>query len=229
MRAAAVLLALVAAAIWAAPAAAAPPTPAEVELARTYAPVLELKDQPRPCEAGEPYEPTDIDLLMGNDEIALRGPWDTTNIVSVAPRAAELGRGLFGYHLDFPGDPLRPGCTYEQWSIRLRAQAPPTAYARAVTQPGPPGRLALQYWFFYVFNDWNNTHEGDWEMIQLNFDADTPEAALARGRPRSATASTPAPSAPTGATRSSRSSAAPTRSSTRPPAPTPTSSTRRST
>ena len=93
MRAAAVLLALVAAAIWAAPAAAAPPTPAEVELATTYAPVLELKDQPRPCEAGEPYEPTDIDLLMGNDEIALRGPWDTTNIVSVAPRAAELGRG----------------------------------------------------------------------------------------------------------------------------------------
>jgi hypothetical protein len=181
MRAAAVLLALVAAALWAAPAAAGPPTPAEVELARAYAPVLELKDQPRPCEAGEPYEPTDIDLLMGNDEIALRGPWDTTNIVSVAPQGAELGRGLFGYHLDFPGDPLRPGCTYEQWSVRLRAQAPPTTYARAVTQPGHPGRLALQYWFFYVFNDWNNTHEGDWEMIQLNFDAGTPAEALARG------------------------------------------------
>ncbi len=158
-----------------------PADPRRGRAGTTYAPVLELKDQPRPCEAGEPYEPTDIDLLMGNDEIALRGPWDTTNIVSVAPRAAELGRGLFGYHLDFPGDPLRPGCTYEQWSIRLRAQAPPTAYARAVTQPGHPGRLALQYWFFYVFNDWNNTHEGDWEMIQLNFDADTPEAALASG------------------------------------------------
>jgi hypothetical protein len=43
-----------------------------------------------------------------------------------------------------------------------------------------PGRLALQYWFFYVFNDWNNTHEGDWEMIQLNFDADTAAQALAR-------------------------------------------------
>ena len=37
--------------------------------------------------------------------------------------------------------------------------------------PRDPGKLALQYWFFYVFNDWNNTHEGDWEMIQLNFDA----------------------------------------------------------
>ena len=34
-----------------------------------------------------------------------------------------------------------------------------------------PGKLALQYWFFYAFNDFNNTHEGDWEMIQLVFDA----------------------------------------------------------
>ena len=41
------------------------------------------------------------------------------------------------------------------------------------TDPGYPGQLALQYWIFYVFNDWNNLHEGDWEMIQLNFDAAT--------------------------------------------------------
>src|SRR3989344_4489435 len=25
----------------------------------------------------------------------------------------------------------------------------------------------LQYWFFYVYNDWSNNHEGDWEMVQL--------------------------------------------------------------
>ena len=180
MRTAAVLIVL-AAALWTAPAAAGQPSAAEVELARTYAPVVELKDQPRPCESGEPYEPTDIDLLMGNDEVALRGPWDATNVVAVAPEADRLRRGLPGYHLDFPGDAIQPGCSYEEWSIRLRAQAPPTAYARAVAEGGAPGKLALQYWFFYVFNDWNNTHEGDWEMIQIVFDADTPEEALARG------------------------------------------------
>ena len=27
--------------------------------------------------------------------------------------------------------------------------------------PGPPGKLALQYWFFYPANDFNNKHEGD--------------------------------------------------------------------
>ncbi len=30
----------------------------------------------------------------------------------------------------------------------------------------------------YYFNDWNNTHEGDWEMIQLTFVATTAEGAL---------------------------------------------------
>ena len=28
------------------------------------------------------------------------------------------------------------------------------------------------------FNNWNNLHEGDWEMIQLDFDAPTAQQAL---------------------------------------------------
>ena len=174
------LLALAAGILWAAaPAAAAPASADEIALARAYAPIVKLKSQPQACSSGESYQPIDVNLLMGNDEVALRGPWDTTNIVAVAPTAERLSRGLYGYHLDFPGDALRPGCTYEEWSKRLAAEAPPTTYARVVTQAGYPGRLALQYWFFYVFNDWNNNHEGDWEMIQLNFDAGTPAQALA--------------------------------------------------
>ena len=31
-----------------------------------------------------------------------------------------------------------------------------------------------------MFNDWNNTHEGDWEMIQLDFDAATAAEALTK-------------------------------------------------
>ncbi len=27
--------------------------------------------------------------------------------------------------------------------------------------------VALQYWFFYVYNDWRATHEGDWENITV--------------------------------------------------------------
>lgn len=147
-------------------------------LARKFAPVLRLKEQPGSCDIGVPYEPLDIAALMGNPEVALRGPWDTTNIVKVAPTAKDLASGLWGYHLDFPGNALNPGCTYEQFQQRLLATSQPTMYARVVTQAGVPDRLALQYWFFYVFNDWVNTHEGDWEMIQLNFDAASPAQAL---------------------------------------------------
>ena len=38
--------------------------------------------------------------------------------------------------------------------------------------------LALQYWFFYAFNEFNNLHEGDWEMIQLVFEASDAAEAL---------------------------------------------------
>ena len=54
----------------------------------------------------------------------------------------------------------------------------PTVYAHVATDRAHPGKVALQYWLFYAFNDFNNLHEGDWEMIQLNFDAASAAQAL---------------------------------------------------
>ncbi len=156
----------------------------EEQLAQKYAPVVRLVEQTEECGHGEPYQPTDVNAVLGNDEVVLRGPWDTTNVVQIAPTAADLAGGKFGYALDFPGDPLNPGCSYEQWSRRITEGTSPTTYARVVTEPGRPNKLALQYWFFYVFNDFNNKHEGDWEMVQLLFDAPDAAAALER-RPTS--------------------------------------------
>ena len=164
-------------------ASAASASAAEIALAQKYSPVMRLKERPGSCGIGEPYRPTDVNVLLGNPDVVLRGHWDAaTNVVKVAPTGEDLRQGLFEYHLDFPGDSLEPGCTYEQWEQILTALAPPTIYAHVVREAGVPGRLALQYWFFYTYNDWNNTHEGDWEMIQLNFDADSPAQALA-GQP----------------------------------------------
>lgn len=181
LRLAIVCLAAVALVLVAGPgrARAAASSDATARLIERYAPELRVKQVPGSCGIGEPYVPVDVDLLMGNPEVALRGPWDTTNIVTVAPTAAQLSHGLWGYHLDFPGNALQPGCTYEEWQQRLMTGTEPTIYGRVVRQAGVPGKLAVQYWFFYVYNDWVNTHEGDWEMIQLNFDAPTPDAALA--------------------------------------------------
>jgi hypothetical protein len=149
---------------------------AETQLAERHAPEVRLVAQPEPCGPGEPYEPIDVDALMDSEEVALRGPWDRVNLIGVGPSAEEIGVGLPGYHLDFPGDALRPGCSFEEYQERMTAGLEPTMYARVVPEAG---RLALQYWFFYVYNDWNNTHEGDWEMIQLVFDAATATEALA--------------------------------------------------
>jgi hypothetical protein len=117
---------------------------------------------------------------MANPEVALRGPWQRGgNLIESAPSANRLGEGLVGYNLDYPGDPLSPGCDYEQFSQRTQNGRPATVYAHIARERAHPRQLALEYWFFYAYNDFNNKHEGDWEMIQLDFDADSATAALA--------------------------------------------------
>ena len=154
----------------------------ERALAEKYAPIVRIVEQLDVCGYGEPFIPTDIDLLLDEQTVALRGPWNVTDLVEIAPSADDLV-DRFEYHLDFPGDALDPGCDYNRWAQRLTEGSEPVVYAHVV---GEKGKLALQYWFFYPFNDFNNTHEGDWEMIQLVFDAPDAASALAarsgRGR-----------------------------------------------
>jgi hypothetical protein len=172
-----VVPAVAACAVLIAPAVARADVADEKALADKYAPVVRLVEQRGDCEPGEPYEPIDVELLFGDRSVALRGPWNRTDLVKIGPAANDLV-DRFEYHLDFPGDALDPGCLYEEWSKRLTKGHTPTIYAHVAQEAGKPGKLALQYWFFYVFNDFNNTHEGDWEMIQLVFDAADAREAL---------------------------------------------------
>ncbi len=153
---------------------------AEDDLAQRYAPVVRLVEQKEECGPGEPYEPTDIDAFMGEDTVSLRGPWTSNDLIKIAPTAADLGKGLFEYNVDFPGDALNPGCDYERWARRISEGKRPAVYSHVVTEPAHSGRLALQYWLFYTFNDWNNNHEGDWEMVQLVFAAANANGALSK-------------------------------------------------
>ena len=64
------------------------------------------------------------------------------------------------------------GRDYREAYVRLRKERPElrnVMYGRAVEQNG---RLWLQYWFWYFYNDYQlafdaGLHEGDWEMVQL--------------------------------------------------------------
>ena len=173
----AVLAALALAVLVAAPAAAADLAD-ETTLAERHAPVVRIVEQLEECGPGEPYEPMDVELLFDEPTVALRGPWNAADLIEVGPDAEALA-GLYEYHLDFPGNALSPGCDYERWTRRLTEGHRPVVYAHVATEPRFPGRLALQYWIFYSFNDWNNLHEGDWENIQLLFDAGDAREALA--------------------------------------------------
>ena len=172
------LVALTALLAFGAPARAVAALADEQALAERFAPVVQVVEQAEECGPGEPYEPMDVELLFDEPTVALRGPWKPTDLVEIGPTAADLA-GLYEYHLDFPGDALDPGCDYERWARRLTEGEAPAVYAHVATDPGYPGKLALQYWFFYAFNDFNNLHEGDWEMIQLVFDAEDEREALA--------------------------------------------------
>ncbi|HXV03377.1 MAG TPA: hypothetical protein VFP24_07380, partial [Gaiellaceae bacterium] len=149
----------------------------EQALAARFAPVVRLVEQTEECGPGEPFRPMDVNLLFDEPTVALRGPWNAGDLVKIGPSAGDLV-DRYEYHLDFPGNPLNPGCDYERWSRRLTAGSEPAVYAHVAGDRGHPGKLALQYWLFYPFNDFNNLHEGDWEMIQLVFDAGDAAEAL---------------------------------------------------
>ena len=163
-------------AVWPGPAAAQSP---EQELADRYAPVVALKELEGDCGSrlvkGEPWRPTTVETVLGNPEVALRGPGAGSPVVATGPTAADLRGKGDGFFLDFPGDPLRPGCTYEEDGRRFADGEPSVAYAHVAIEDG---KLALEYWFYYYFNDFNNKHESDWEGIQLVFEAATADEAL---------------------------------------------------
>ena len=124
------------------------------------------------------------DIVLGNPEVMLKGPGRGNPVVERAPTAADLYDRGVGYFLNFPGNPNVPRCTYDKDGKRFARRRPSIAYARIAARsadpavPGDQGQLALQYWFFYYFNDYNDKHEADWEGIQLVFGVDTVEDAL---------------------------------------------------
>jgi hypothetical protein len=149
------------------------------QLADRYAPIVMLKAQDEECDTyGEPYAPMSVEAVLGNPQIALRQVGNGDPTVMRGPTAQDLyGLGA-GFYLDFPGDSLQPGCLFERDFRRYTTDSEATVYAHIARQADEPDKLALQYWIYWYYNDWNNKHESDWEFIQLLFPASTVEEAL---------------------------------------------------
>ncbi len=172
------LAVLVALLLGAVPAAAQDPDPG-LALAERFAPVVFLKQQDEPCSnEGEPFLPAPVDVTFGAHRVVLPHALGATPVAGAIDNPVLFGSGSETF-VDLPGHPREPGCIYESVFKERMGDQRPVIYAHIATEEGKPG-LALQYWFFYWFNDFNNVHEGDWEMVQLLFDADSPEQALAQ-------------------------------------------------
>lgn len=162
------------------PAASAQSDPAQ-ELVDKYAPIIMIKAQEDgECDSsGEQYAPTSVDIVLDNNQIVLRQLGTDNPVMQAAPGASDLFPLGEGFYLDFPGDALDPGCLYEKDFRKYAGDRRAVVYGHVARQADRPDQLAINYWFYWYFNDWNNLHESDWEGIQVLFDVGTLEEALA--------------------------------------------------
>jgi hypothetical protein len=153
-------------------------------LAQTYTPITMLREQQDPpCEtSAEQYQPTSVDTVLGNPSVTLtHDDLKTGRLENVkkAPTASDIAGLPDGYYLNLNGEALGETCVYAKDFEKLEDEgdAPAIVYAHIAREPNHSG-FVLQYWFFWYFNQFNDLHEGDWEGMQLSFEAETTSAAL---------------------------------------------------
>jgi hypothetical protein len=155
------------------------------ELIEAYTPRLMLRDRDEICDIdGEQYEATTVGTVLGNPAVTLTEADEDGDetILKRAPTAADIAGLGEGIHINIPGDPLGDTCDYARDFAKLKREgrAPAVTYAHIAREAGRPG-LAVQYWFFWYFNEFNDLHEGDWEGMQVVFESSDPRTALEEG------------------------------------------------
>jgi hypothetical protein len=133
---------------------------ASLALARRFSPVLRLS-------GGEPYRPLRLEDYLGVSSLhvgtpphgALLQPHPTLFSLPTTPGRA---------YLDVVGAaPNADATVYPQIEARLQARRPrPTIYWHIARRPAT-GRIAVEYWLLYLYNDFYDRHEADWENVTV--------------------------------------------------------------
>jgi hypothetical protein len=143
------------------------PTATTLALARTYAPVLRLS-------AGEPYRPLRLEDYLSVSTLhsgtSPHGP-----LLQAHPTLFSLPTTAGSSYLDVTGaDPNSHASRYPAIERQLGASHPrATVYFRVVNQPAK-GRTAIEYWFMYLYNDFYDKHEADWEGVTVFLQGTSP-------------------------------------------------------
>jgi len=132
-------------------------------------------------------------LLQRARDLLLRKVVGTTSRRQEEPHTSRLFHGLKAAHEYTPRaelfyrdpqtrEPIHradPGAHWTAYSrIRGQETLTPVMYARLL-DPDREGIRIIQYWFCFYYNDWANTHEGDWETAAVFLRDGTPVAVAA--------------------------------------------------
>jgi hypothetical protein len=149
---------------------------AAVQLSRKFCPVFYFNGDPETIES---YEPDPVQIMI---DVAVVRDSGNPAFSEKASISKMPGWTQSTYYIDVAGlNPKNNSSTeYKAAYDSQKARYMPTVYTR-VREADASGYTIVQYWLFYYMNDWRNTHEGDWEMAQLNFPGHTAREILAKG------------------------------------------------
>ena len=131
------------------------------------------------AESKENFEPDPVQLMV---DLALLRDLEDPGFLE-KPTVRDLRRwSKSDYYLDVADlDPKTHSVgDYKVAYEPVKARYQPTVYTRV--KEGSDDTV-VQYWLFYYFNDWRNLHEGDWELVQLNFPGQTAKELLESKEP----------------------------------------------
>lgn len=157
-------------------------------LVRRFTPTLVLPKADHVRVDGQKYQllPTDARLIADTLRVDLirAAPYtfqdsldiqlqrlDSDSLVALTVNAVRYEsdpRVLVAWYFDWPG-----GKPSEWWDSygRVRTGADSALWAQATVYAhpfvDPAGRLVIQYWYLYPFNDFIGNHEGDWEHVNV--------------------------------------------------------------
>ena len=143
------------------------PAAAAVQLAAKYAPVLRFT-------AGERYRPLRVEDYLTRTDLRDGSPPGGT-LSNARPTLFSLPVTSTPTYLDIRGaQPSARATTYPSIEQQLEAARPrPNVYFHLAYQPAS-GRVAIEYWFLYLYNDFYDQHEADWEGVTVVLENDTP-------------------------------------------------------
>ena len=144
-------------------------TPEEEDLLKKYAPILYMHTDER-------FYPANAQTMLNNSELWKKGKLKGKLVYKNNKSDLKLKHlKIYNenkYYLKLKGSSKNKLKDNKRW------KKDPTIYGRKFKSDEDTSKTVLQYWFFYIYNEWGtlkkggNTHEGDWEMVQIVLDSD---------------------------------------------------------